>query len=46
MANRINRYKAMYETIVRPNNASTFPRHVFLRAPNLESSIKDRIGDR
>lgn len=39
MANRVNRYKAMYETIVRPNSASTFPKHVFLRAANLESSI-------
>jgi hypothetical protein len=46
MTNRSNRYKAMYEKMVRPNNASTFPRHVFVRAANLEATIHDRIGDR
>ena len=32
--------------MVRPNNASTFPRHVFIRAANLESNVYDRVGDR
>lgn len=46
MANRINRYKTMYERMVRTNNGSTFPRHVFKRAANLQSSVYDRVGDR
>lgn len=36
----------MYQTLPRPNNASTFPRHVFVRAANIESSVYDRVGDR
>ena len=32
--------------MVLPNNASTFPRHVFIRAANLESNVYDRVGDR
>ena len=46
MANRQNRYKAIYEKMVRPNNASPFPRHVFIRAANLNSNVYDRVGDR
>ena len=46
MANRLNRYRSMYESIVRPNNSSTFPRHVFMRAQNLHSNAYDRIGNR
>jgi hypothetical protein len=46
MANRINRYKAIYEKMARPNNASTFPRHVFIRGANLRASVYDRVGDR
>lgn len=46
MANRFNRYQAMYEVMARPNNASAFPRHVFVRAANLHSNIYDRVGDR
>jgi len=46
MANRTNRYKSIYERMVRPNIGSTFPRHVFKRAANLEANVNDRIGDR
>jgi hypothetical protein len=46
MANRINRYKTMYEKMVRPNNASVFPRHVFVRGANLHANVYDRVGDR
>lgn len=45
-SNRINRYKTMYERMVRPNNAATFPRHVFIRAANLQANVMDRVGDR
>jgi len=46
MANRINRYKAIYEKRLRPNNASPFPRHVFVRGANLHASVYDRVGNR
>jgi len=46
MAIRTNRYRSMYEGMVRPINASTFPRHVFMRSPNQHSNIYDRVGDR
>ena len=46
MTNRTNRYKSIYERMVRPNSSSTFPRHVFTRAANLEASVYDRVGDR
>jgi hypothetical protein len=46
MANRLNRYKAAYEKMLRPNNASPFPRHVFVRAANLHPNVYDRVGDR
>ena len=46
MANRINRYKTMYERMVRTDNGSVFPRHVFKRAANLHASVYDRVGDR
>ena len=46
MSNRVNRYKAMYESMPRSDNASAFPRHVFVRAANLHSNIYDRVGDR
>jgi len=36
----------MYASMPRPNVASDFPRHVFLRAQNLESNLYDRVGDR
>lgn len=45
-SNRINRYKTMYERMVRPNIGSTFPRHVFVRAANLHPNVYDRVGDR
>ena len=45
-SNRINRYRSMYERLVRPNNASTFPRHVFIRAANLHANVFERVGDR
>ena len=46
MANRTNRYKVIYDRMVRPNIASTFPRHVFVRGANLESNVYNRVGDR
>ena len=46
MANRINRYKTLYERMIRPDNGATFPRHVFVRAANLQASVYDRVGDR
>jgi hypothetical protein len=46
MANRVNRYKTLYERMARTDNASTFPRHVFVRAANLHASLYDRVGDR
>jgi len=46
MANRMGRYAALAEKFVRPDNASTIPRHVFVRAANSNGSAKDRKGDR
>jgi len=46
MSNRSNRYRTMYERLVRPNVGSTFPKHVFVRAANLEASVYDRVGNR
>ena len=46
MANRQNRYKAMYDKLVRSSNGSSFPRHVFIRSANHRSSVYDRLGDR
>ena len=46
MSTKLNRYRAMYETIVRPDRASTFPIHVFQRSANVHSTIHDRLGDR
>mmetsp|Transcript_29170 Transcript_29170/g.36199 ORF Transcript_29170/g.36199 Transcript_29170/m.36199 type:complete len:219 (-) Transcript_29170:569-1225(-) len=46
MAIRQNRYRSMYEAMVRPMNASTFPRHVFTRGQNIHSNIYDRVGNR
>ena len=46
MANRVNRYKTLYERMVRPDNGAVFPRHVFKRAANLHASVYDRVGDR
>ena len=42
----MNRYKAMYERTVRPNVASTFPKHVFLRSPNFNQTIHEVTGPR
>lgn len=30
----------------RPNNAASFPRHVFIRAANLNANAYDRVGNR
>lgn len=47
MSNPLSRYKFIYDKMVRPNNAATFPRHVFVRAPNkLQAGAFDRRGDR
>lgn len=46
MTNRTSRYKAIYDKMVRPNNAAVFPRHVFVRSANHVSNVNDRIGNR
>ena len=46
MANRMNRYKAIYEATSRPDIACTIPRHVFVRAANANGNKWDRKGDR
>jgi len=46
MSNRVNRYKALYDVLKRPNTAATFPRHVFMRGQNLHSDVYDRVGNR
>lgn len=46
MANRLNRYRAYYDKLTRPDRVSTFPIHVFNRAANVHSDIHDRVGDR
>lgn len=46
MANRLGRYNQLYKQMVRPDNASSIPRHVFVRAANSNGSIHDRKGDR
>ena len=35
MANRLGRYRAMYEKMLRPDNSYTMPRHVFVRSANI-----------
>jgi len=34
MANRLGRYRALYAAMQRPDNATTIPRHVFVRSAN------------
>ena len=48
MANRLGRYRAMYEKMMRPDNSSTIPRHVFLRSANVSGKTEtgDRMGNR
>lgn len=46
MAIRQNRYRQLYENMVRPQSATTFPIHVFTRAANLESTERERVGNR
>jgi len=46
MANRMNRYKALYQAMQRPDVASTIPRHTFVRAANANGGPLDRKGDR
>jgi len=46
MANRLGRYKPLYDNVVRADTASTIPRHVFVRAANIQGSEDDRKGDR
>lgn len=46
MSNRINRYRAAYDMLKRPDNVANFPRHVFTRCANLHSNIYDRVGNR
>jgi hypothetical protein len=46
MANRMNRYRALYEQIVRPNNASTIPRHVFSVGRNSLANKSERKANK
>lgn len=47
MAVRQSRLKYMYEQMARPsNNASRWPRHVFMRAQNMNTNTHWRIGNR
>lgn len=46
MANRLGRYKPLYDAVKRSDTASTIPRHVFLRAQNIQGDEMDRKGDR
>jgi hypothetical protein len=46
MSNKVDRYRQMYNRIVRPNSAHTFPAHQFLRSANIRTHENDRIGDR
>jgi len=46
MANRLGRYNELYKQLMRPDNASIIPRHVFMRAANSMGSSIDRKGDR
>jgi len=46
MSNRLGRYRAIYEKMIRPDNSCVIPRHVFIRAANSEGSNVDRKGDR
>jgi len=47
MANRLGRYRALYNTMLRPDNASVIPRHVFVRSANSSATPnKHSKGDR
>ena len=46
MANRLGRYRPLYDALVRPDSAALFPRHVFVRAANVQGDMVDRKGDR
>lgn len=44
MSNRLGRYRAMYEAMMRPDNSCVIPRHVFIRSANVNG--KTETGDR
>ena len=46
MANRLGRYRAMYEAMPRSDVVSSIPRHVFVRAANANGSEIAPKGDR
>jgi hypothetical protein len=46
MANRLGRYNELYKQMMRPNNSSVIPRHVFVRSANSNGGMIDRKGDR
>ena len=46
MANRLGRYNQLYKQLARPDNSSTIPRHVFVRAANANGDDMHRKGDR
>ena len=48
MSNRLGRYRAMYEKMMRPDNSCVIPRHVFLRTANVSGKVEagDRVANR
>ena len=41
MAFNYSRYSKIYKSICRPDIAQAFPRHVFLREPNLPGRVEE-----
>jgi hypothetical protein len=46
MSNKVDRYRHMYERMVRTNAAHTFPQMRFMRHTNFKGSMEERVGDR
>lgn len=47
MANRLGRYRALYNAMPRPDNSSVIPRHVFVRSANSSATPNQHSkGDR
>jgi len=42
----LNRLRSLYQNMVRPDQSSVIPRHVFVRAANSNGNEFDRKGDR
>lgn len=46
MANRLGRYRALYNAMPRPDNSSVIPRHVFVRSANSNATPNAHGSDR